>query len=156
MNSINKYYDLENLFKQRLQCKPARIEWIGGGRNSRIFKVISSGHRRFAVKLYYRDKFDRRDRLGTEFNALNFLWQNNFRNIPRPVFAELNDGIAVFEYIDGDNTQWEKEPLEQLARAGQLMAYKHTSFWHCMDTLRDKRALDRLWESEKAPWKIWE
>ncbi len=63
---------------------------------------------------------------------------------------------GVFDYIAGDETQWEKEPLEQLAKDGQLMAYKHTSFWHCMDTLRDKRTLDRLWESGKAPWKIWE
>jgi glucose-1-phosphate cytidylyltransferase len=47
-------------------------------------------------------------------------------------------------------------PLERLAEEGQLMAYKHISFWHCMDTLRDKRALDRLWESGAAPWKIWE
>ncbi|MCD6288221.1 MAG: glucose-1-phosphate cytidylyltransferase, partial [Candidatus Hydrogenedentes bacterium] len=46
---------------------------------------------------------------------------------------------GVFDYIDGDHTQWEREPLERLARDGQLMAYKHTSFWQCMDTLRDKK-----------------
>jgi glucose-1-phosphate cytidylyltransferase len=61
----------------------------------------------------------------------------------------------VFEYIDGDATQWEREPLERLAADGQLMAYFHTSFWQCMDTLRDKRLLESLWESGKAPWKIW-
>jgi glucose-1-phosphate cytidylyltransferase len=69
-------------------------------------------------------------------------------------FFVLEPGI--FEYIEGDKTQWEKMPLERLAEEGQLMAYKHISFWHCMDTLRDKRALDRLWESGAAPWKIWE
>jgi glucose-1-phosphate cytidylyltransferase len=62
----------------------------------------------------------------------------------------------VFDYIDGDETQWEKEPLERLARDGQLMAYKHDSFWQCMDTLRDKRRLESLWASGNAPWKTWE
>ena len=62
----------------------------------------------------------------------------------------------VFEYIDGDDTQWEKEPLENLARNGQLMAYKHTSFWQCMDTLREKYILEKLWQSNNVPWKLWE
>lgn len=62
---------------------------------------------------------------------------------------------AVFDYIDGDATQWEKEPLESLARDGQLMAYKHTSFWQCMDTLREKHILENYWNSGGAPWKIW-
>jgi glucose-1-phosphate cytidylyltransferase len=62
----------------------------------------------------------------------------------------------IFDYIDGDDTQWEKEPLERLAQDGQLMAYQHTSFWQCMDTLRDKRLLESLWQSGNAPWKIWE
>ncbi|NEP17438.1 MAG: glucose-1-phosphate cytidylyltransferase [Leptolyngbya sp. SIO4C1] len=63
---------------------------------------------------------------------------------------------AVFDYIDADTTQWEKEPLERLAKDGQLMAYKHTSFWQCMDTLRDKRLLESLWQTGNAPWKVWE
>jgi glucose-1-phosphate cytidylyltransferase len=61
----------------------------------------------------------------------------------------------VFDYIDGDDTLWEKEPLERLAAAGELMAYRHTSFWQCMDTLREKRLLESLWQSGKAPWKVW-
>lgn len=69
-------------------------------------------------------------------------------------FFVLNRG--VFDYIDGDPTQWEKEPLENLARAGQLMAYKHHSFWQCMDTLREKYILQTLWDSGNAPWAIWE
>ena len=52
---------------------------------------------------------------------------------------------GVFDYIDGDDTQWEKEPMERLAADGQLMAYRHTSFWQCMDTLRDKKLLEELW-----------
>jgi glucose-1-phosphate cytidylyltransferase len=63
---------------------------------------------------------------------------------------------GVFEYIDGDETQWEKEPMENLAKDGQLMAFEHTSFWQCMDTLREKYILEKLWVEGKAPWKIWE
>jgi len=61
----------------------------------------------------------------------------------------------VFDYIEGDDTQFEKEPLEALARDGQLMAYTHSSFWQCMDTLRDKLLLEKLWQNGKAPWKKW-
>jgi glucose-1-phosphate cytidylyltransferase len=62
---------------------------------------------------------------------------------------------AVFDYIDGDTTPWEREPLERLAKDGQLMAYRHESFWQCMDTLRDKQHLQALWDSGHAPWKVW-
>jgi glucose-1-phosphate cytidylyltransferase len=63
---------------------------------------------------------------------------------------------GVFDYIKGDSTQWELEPMRQLAQDGQLMAYRHTSFWQCMDTLREKHILETLWQSGDAPWKIWE
>jgi glucose-1-phosphate cytidylyltransferase len=62
---------------------------------------------------------------------------------------------GVFDYIAGDDTQWEREPLERLAHDNQLMAYRHYSFWQCMDTLRDKVLLESLWQKGKAPWKIW-
>lgn len=61
---------------------------------------------------------------------------------------------AVFDYIAGDATKFEREPLEKLAKDGELMAYRHYDFWQCMDTLRDKKRLERLW-SGSAPWKIW-
>jgi len=61
----------------------------------------------------------------------------------------------IFEYIEGDMTQWEKEPLENLAKDGQLMAYRHNSFWQCMDTLREKYILEKYWNTGNAPWKIW-
>jgi glucose-1-phosphate cytidylyltransferase len=63
---------------------------------------------------------------------------------------------AVFDYIEGDATHFEREPLERLAAEGQLMAYKHTGFWQCVDTLRDLHLLQRLWDSGEAPWKTWE
>lgn len=62
----------------------------------------------------------------------------------------------VLEYIAGDGTSWEKEPLERLAEEGQLSAYRHRGFWQPMDTLRDKNLLENLWNSGKAPWKNWE
>lgn len=62
----------------------------------------------------------------------------------------------VLGYIDGDDVQWEKEPLERLAKDGQLMAYRHEGFWRCMDTLQDKNLLQGLWEQGTPPWKVWE
>ena len=62
---------------------------------------------------------------------------------------------SVFELIEGDDTIWEREPLEKLANQEQLAAYKHYGFWHPMDTLRDKIKLEDLWDSGKAPWKVW-
>ena len=62
----------------------------------------------------------------------------------------------VFDYIEGDDTFFEKEPLENLALDGKLAAYRHEGFWTCMDTMRDKGMLDELWNSGQAPWKRWE
>ena len=62
---------------------------------------------------------------------------------------------AVLDYIAGDATLWEKEPLEHLAADGQLAAYRHRGFWQPMDTLRDKRTLEDLWDAGRAPWKTW-
>ena len=61
----------------------------------------------------------------------------------------------VFDYIESDETAWEKEPMERLSHEGQLMAYRHTDFWQCMDTLRDKGLLEALWQKGDAPWKTW-
>jgi len=68
-------------------------------------------------------------------------------------FFVLEPGVA--DYIEGDLTLWEQEPMEHIAAKGQLAAFRHTGFWQCMDTLRDKRLLDRLWQTGEAPWKVW-
>lgn len=68
-------------------------------------------------------------------------------------FFALEPG--VFDYIEDDSTQWEKEPLENLANDGQLMAFKHESFWQCMDTLREKYIMENYWNTGHAPWQIW-
>ncbi len=62
---------------------------------------------------------------------------------------------GVLDYIEGNDTQWERAPLERLAQDGQLMAYHHHAFWQCMDTLRDKVFLERLWQEGTPPWKVW-
>lgn len=62
----------------------------------------------------------------------------------------------IFDYIEGDNTVFERGPLEQLVREEQLMSYMHRGFWQCMDTVREKEMLERLWESGRAPWKVWD
>ena len=74
--------------------------------------------------------------------------------------AMINTGFMVcnpeiFNYIEGNSTVFEKQPLERAAKEGQLMAFKHDGFWKCMDTQRDKTQLEELWESGKAPWKVW-
>ncbi len=61
----------------------------------------------------------------------------------------------IFDYIEGDDTQWEHAPLENLAKDGELMAYSYSGFWQCMDTVRDRKLLEKLWESGEAPWKVW-
>jgi glucose-1-phosphate cytidylyltransferase len=75
--------------------------------------------------------------------------------------AWINGGFfvlspKVIDYIEGDSTTWEREPMERLAREGQFRAYFHHGFWQPMDTLRDKQNLESLWENGKAPWKVWE
>ncbi|GAB2718067.1 glucose-1-phosphate cytidylyltransferase [Paenibacillus thermoaerophilus] len=61
----------------------------------------------------------------------------------------------ALEEIEGDETTFEREPMERLARAGQLMAYKHTGYWQAMDTMRDKALLEEQWKTGQAPWKVW-
>ena len=62
---------------------------------------------------------------------------------------------AVLDLVAGDDTTWEFEPLKQLARQGQLMAWRHRGFWRAMDTLRDRTQLQELWSSGAAPWRVW-
>ena len=74
--------------------------------------------------------------------------------------ASINAGFMVlnkeiFDYIEGDNTVFEKEPLEKLAEQGELMSYNHTGFWQCMDNIREKELLDKLYSEKKAPWVKW-
>lgn len=84
-----------------------------------------------------------------------------FQEKPKGDGALINGGFfvlspKVIERIEDDFTIWEQEPLKGLASDGELMSFKHEGFWQPMDTLRDKKLLEELWDSGKAPWKIWE
>jgi len=81
----------------------------------------------------------------------------SFREKPQEEAGYINGGFFVLSpdclnYIANDATSWEREPLEKLASEGQLQAYRHDGFWQCMDTLRDKKLLEQLWQQGQAPW----
>ncbi|MFK7964253.1 MAG: glucose-1-phosphate cytidylyltransferase [Burkholderiaceae bacterium] len=85
----------------------------------------------------------------------------SFQEKPKGDGAWINGGYfvldpQVIDYIEGDATIWEREPMERLAGEGQMTAYRHTGFWQPMDTLRDKQVLEELWAENKAPWKSWQ
>lgn len=96
------------------------------------------------------------------FGALNIVDNQvkKFEEKPKGDGALINAGFfvlstKVIERIEGDSTIWEQEPLKGLAHDGQLMSFKHSDFWQPMDTLRDKKYLEKLWQAGNAPWKIW-
>jgi glucose-1-phosphate cytidylyltransferase len=97
------------------------------------------------------------------FGGLNFNGDLVCEFTEKPQIGEgwINGGFfvlepGVFDYIDSDETVFERDPLERLAADGELVAYRHEGFWQCMDTLRDVRLLESLWQSGDVPWKVWE
>jgi len=101
--------------------------------------------------------------VGQRFGVLDIDENNGinaFREKSEDDGSMINGGFMainpeIFEYIEGDSTVFEKEPLETIVKMGELMAYKHEGFWKCMDTQRDKQQFESLWESGNAPWKKW-
>lgn len=96
------------------------------------------------------------------FGALGLEGESvtHFQEKPLGDGGYINGGFFVvspkcFEYIDGDSTIWEQEPMKRLAEDGQMKAFLHDDFWLPMDTVRDRRQLEGLWQTGKAPWKIW-
>jgi len=86
---------------------------------------------------------------------------SSFEEKPSDEIGWINGGFFILEpkaidYIEGDSISWEREPLSQIARDGQMAAFQHTGFWQPCDTLRDKRELEKLWDGGKAPWRVWE
>lgn len=84
----------------------------------------------------------------------------DFHEKPQVGEGWINGGFfifnkEVFNYLTDESTILEKEPLEKLAQAGELMAYQHSGFWHCMDTIRDRDTLEKIWNQGEAPWKVW-
>ena len=85
----------------------------------------------------------------------------NFKEKPKGDGAMVNGGFfvlspKVISKISDDSSVWEQEPLMTLAQEGSLMAFRHEGFWQPMDTLRDKLYLEEMWQTNKAPWKVWE
>jgi glucose-1-phosphate cytidylyltransferase len=83
-----------------------------------------------------------------------------FREKPKGDNAWINGGFfvlepGVFDYIEGEQTIWEREPMQKMAQQGQLAAYRHRGYWQNMDSLRDKNLLEELWENGNPPWKVW-
>lgn len=101
--------------------------------------------------------------LESRFGVLDFNNDNSISSFREKSTLDngwINGGFMVvepkvFDYIDGDKTVFEKDPLEKLAKENEIMAYKHSGFWQCMDTLRDKQYLEKLLEEENAPWVVW-
>jgi glucose-1-phosphate cytidylyltransferase len=92
-------------------------------------------------------------------NKTNLI--DNFFEKPKGDGSWINGGFFVlkkniFKFLKDDSTVWEKEPLEQLSKKEELCAFRHDGFWYAMDTMRDKNYLDHLWNSKKAPWKLWD
>ena len=105
-----------------------------------------------AARTWFRERFGR---LAFEDDEIVDFYE-------KPVTDDgwINGGFFVLEpevldYIDGDSTIWERDPIERLAKDGQLMGFRHNGFWSCMDTLKEKNMLDGLWSAGDAPWKIW-
>lgn len=102
--------------------------------------------------------------VGQRFGVLGIAENNlitSFKEKSASDGSRINAGYMVleseiFNYIEGDQTVFEKEPLEKVASMGELMAYKYDGFWQCMDTKREKDTLEELWASGQAPWKSWE
>lgn len=98
------------------------------------------------------------------FGVMDFMdggGVRSFREKRKEDSGWINGGFIVCEpevldYIADDTIMLEKEPMEQLAAERELMCYRHSGFWQCMDTLRDKEKLEKLWQERKAPWKVWE
>lgn len=120
----------------------------------RSLLAFHKAHRRLATVTVVRPP--------TRFGNLEFDGDRvtSFQEKPQAREGWINAGYFVLEpkvldLIAGDETMWERAPMERLVRDGQLMAFKHEGFWQCMDTYRDKRLLESLWAKPEAPWKIW-
>ena len=137
--------------------------------------IICCGYKGYVIKEYFADYYLHRSDVTFDFSAENRMTIHN--NVAEPwkvtvvdtgyntmtggrikrIAPYVGDEPFLMTYGDGlSDVDLEREPLEHLAKDGQLTAYKHDGFWKCMDTLRDKEALDFLWNSGQAAWKRWE
>ena len=131
------------------------VRWPGGRRPAAPARLSIERHGRLATltAVHPPARFGRLTLAGDRITAFREKtidpdeWING-------AFFVLEPG--VFEYIAGDDTQWERETLSRLAADGELMAHRHEGFWQCMDTLKEAQDLNALWRGGAAPWKVWE
>ena len=177
-NIIKEYFDKSEFPDWNVDLVDTGLDTMTGGRIKRIEKLIDDtfcltyGDGLSNVNIDDLISFHKKENsIGTltaihppeRFGVLtlsnNFVTEFNEKHTGESSW--INGGFFVFEtkifdYLsDGDMTVLEKSPLETLAKEQRLTAYKHTDFWHPMDTLRDKNYLESLWTTQKAPWKIW-
>ena len=177
-NIIKEYFDKSEFPDWNIDLVDTGLDTMTGGRIKRIEKLIDDtfcltyGDGLSNVNIDDLISFHKKENsIGTltaihppeTFGVLtlsnNFVTEFNEKHTGESSW--INGGFFVFEtkifdYLsDGDMTVLEKSPLETLAKEQRLTAYKHTDFWHPMDTLRDKNYLESLWTTQKAPWKIW-
>ena len=126
--------------------------------NVNIHELINfhTAHNRIAtVTAYNYGQYKGIVKIGSDDKVIDFREKSkqdgDLINIGYMVFEPV-----IFDYISGDSTILENEPMEKLVSQGELNCYIHTGFWQCMDTMREKQKLEKLWESGQAPWKVWE
>ena len=127
--------EIEAIISRLLGCNVTSIERIGGGRNSKAYRIICGNSNKYLVKLYFHNILDNRDRLEVEFSSLQFLWENGMRCIPRPIAADKDRRCAVYEYIEGNKipsqevTNFDIEfAVQFLARLKDLKSRKESTF----------------------------
>ena len=134
--------------------------------------IICLGYKQYVVKEFFADYFLHTSDVTFDLANNSMKVHNNYAEPWKVTLIDtglntmtdgslINGGYmvmnpGVFDYIEGDSTVFEQEPLRNLAKDGELMAYRHEGFWKCMDTQREKQQLEVMYQSGNAPWKIWE
>lgn len=144
--------------KEYISNEPFMLTYGDGLSNVNIKKLVEfhKSHRKMVTMSAYN--------AGQRFGVLDIAEDGTIKEFREKTQGDgnmINIGYMVcqpefFRYIHGDEDVLEKAPLESIANAGQLMAYKHEGFWQCMDTVREKGLLEKLWTEGHAPWKVWE
>ena len=176
---IKKYFKNKNFNKWKINVISTGKNVMTGGRLKRLEKKLGDTNDFFLtygdglsnINLENLLKFHRRHNKIATISAVRPPARFGFIKLKKnkvDCFREkssldegwINGGFMVlnkkiFKYLKDDFTVWEKEPLENLSKENQLVAFKHDGFWHPMDTMRDKVYLENLWDKNKAPWKLW-
>ena len=133
---------LKNAATVLLSAKVQAFEAVGGGRNSRVYRLSVDPSHSYALKAYFRDPSDSRSRMRTEFASLSFLWQNGVRNVPKPLFSSQEHSCAIFEWIEGHRIGPDDVTEKEL--------YSATRFLSCLAGLRSRTGSESLEPASEA------